>query len=37
MSQANAVCRGDTPNPAATSDNVVDCSGEKPPSGKNGT
>ena len=35
--QASATCIGDAPSRAATSDKVVDCSGVKPPSGKNGT
>ena len=34
-SYASATCIGVTPNRAATADSVDDCSGVKPPSGKN--
>ena len=36
-SQASATCIGVAPSRAATSDNVEDCNGVNPPSGKNGT
>ena len=36
-SQASATCIGVAPSRVATSDNVEDCNGLKPPSGKNGT
>jgi hypothetical protein len=35
-SQASAVCCGDAPMRAATRSSTSDCSGENPPSGKNG-
>ena len=36
-SQAKATCIGVAPRRLATFDNVEDCSGVKPPKGKNGT